>query len=432
MSPLTTKNRNFILSVPASVSYSLLQPSLVQNPFSRKDSTIQWSEQSGGTQSTESESHHYDSKLGHYDSGGPFYSGSHRIYERRGSVKDVWAAQIPGYYSGPVCCPSPTAAEKKALGFSYADSEYGPRNEDQMKIDGTNAISYSAPSNPATDLGTGLAELYRDGSPSIPGIQLWQSKTKALRGLGSEYLNYQFGWFPLVDEVRSTAETIRTSHGLMQSYQSREGGDTHRRFSYPSSRVVQSLAPVASNSGFPGSRVMTSAITVLPVRQVTRTIETKRWFSGDFTYALPELGKMLGLGSNAYKLFGIALTPDVLWNLAPWSWAADWFSNAGEVINNITNFGLAGLVMKYGFAMEETIDRCEAVQSRGTVAGLDRLSTVSESHLFAKEWPICSSGVEIVTKRRLASSPFGFSVEWEGLSPTQLAITTALGLTRAL
>jgi hypothetical protein len=102
--------------------------------------------------------------------------------------------------------------------------------------------------------------------------------------------------------------------------------------------------------------------------------------------------------------------------------------NAQEVITNLTNFGLAGLVMRYGYMMEETIERVTAEVGRAKLYSTDKpfgkdLRTTSTP---------CSCGIEIVTKRRIPASPFGFSVDWEGLSPTQLAITAALGITRLL
>jgi len=44
----------------------------------------------------------------------------------------------------------------------------------------------------------------------------------------------------------------------------------------------------------------------------------------------------------------------------------------------------------------------------------------------------CQIGQKTVHKSRFPANPFGFGVGWEGLSPTQLAITAALGITRAL
>jgi hypothetical protein len=169
--------------------------------------------------------------------------------------------------------------------------------------------------------------------------------------------------------------------------------------------------------------------------------ETKRWFEGVFTYALPSSTdswkRALGFGSDADALYGIALSPSVLWELTPWSWAVDWFTNAGDVINNVTSFGLAGLVMRYGYMMEESIERIVAegrcpdanVGDFAIVGNNKQPAIVNLRHVPSGTYVV---GTESVTKRRRPASPFGFSVGWEGLSPTQLAITAALGITRVL
>lgn len=126
---------------------------------------------------------------------------------------------------------------------------------------------------------------------------------------------------------------------------------------------------------------------------------------------------MLGYGSEADKLFGITLTPDVLWELAPWSWAIDWFSNAGDVIHNATSFGLAGLVMRYGYMMQET--------SYTITNSLDHMNLIGSE---TRGMP--PSTFDTTVKSRRPANPFGFGFTGADLSPTQIAITVALGLTK--
>jgi len=327
----------------------------------------------------------------------------------------------------------------KSLNYSNISEAFGDKNESQLLSDGTTAISLCNPINPASDLGTGLAETFREGVPSLPGIQLWRQRTEALKGLGSEYLNYVFGWAPLHKEVTDVVKAARTHRDIMKQYHRGEGSDTHREFHFPTERSVTTLPPTAGNS----VQVNSSSWRGVPVqsRQVFRIKETKKWFEGCFTYGLPSSTdswrKALGFGSDADQLFGLALTPDILWELTPWSWAVDWFSNAGEVINNVTNFGLAGLVLRYGYMMEESIDRVFASGSGYTFnvrtiwerTPKEGNKRIVDTPTNSGNW---SNGVETVTKRRYPASPFGFSIGWEGLSPTQLAITAALGITRLL
>lgn len=388
----------------------------------------------GGTQITESESHRYDRKLGHYVGGGPFYTSRITQFDKPGYVSMAYYPGKNRFYTGPIRCTPPTATEISELGGPSVLS-YGSRNEEQMLLDGTNAISYSNPVNPASQLGTTLAEIHREGIPSLPGIQTWENRTKILRAAGSEYLNYEFGWAPLLSEVHSVSKSISKSSFIMNQYRSGEGKDTHREFYFPYSHSYKVLPDKNPSWAMPnGSEFLSSgeSFIVTPKRSVSRFQETRKWFKGCFTYAVPSYGRLLGIGSQADQILGISLTPDVLWELTPWSWAIDWFSNAGEVINNITNFGLAGLVMRYGFMMEETIDRYEAQQGNGVcMTSKDNESSFS-GPVTPNPYTMSSSGFEIVTKRRVVSSPFGFGIGWEGLSPTQLAITAALGITKLL
>jgi len=309
-------------------------------------------------------------------------------------------------------------------------------NESSMNADGATAVSLVAPTNPTANLGTALAESFREGVPSLPGIQSWKHRTERLRNVGSEYLNYQFGWAPLRDEVHSVVNAARYHRDIMQNYRHNEGRDVHRRFDFSPEISFYSVelptekpAFTPQNSTFLASGALTEArgarITCKNVR--------KRWFEGCFTYGGPakadNFGRHIGFGSEADAVFGLELSPDVLWNLTPWSWAVDWFTNAGDVIHNITNFTLAGLVMRYGYMMEETSSTYYTHYEDGKIKTL--LSKSPKKTGF--NWMgSCDIGQETVRKSRCPANPFGFGVGWEGLSPTQLAITAALGITRLL
>jgi hypothetical protein len=386
-----------------------------------------------GKQITVSESHPRNRSDGSYREGGPFYTSrvteifspgywGSRFYQNAGKV-----------YRGPVYGAAPTIAERKELGYGSTEEEFGDKNESQLLLDGTTAISLSNPINPASQLGTSLSESYLEGLPSIPGIQLWKDKTKFLKGLGSEYLNYQFGWAPLHDEVSSVVDAARRHRDLLQQYHRGEGSDTHREFHFPIERSFKSLpAKTVSSTTVPTRETNDPNST----RQVFWIKETKKWFVGCFTYGLPSSTdswrKALGFGSDADVLYGLSLSPEILWELTPWSWAVDWFSNAGDVINNVTNFGLAGLVMRYGYIMEESISKVYAEGTGWSGISFTTLGKTGASFRDSRPSGKWVRGTESVTKRRYPASPFGFGLTWEGLSPTQLAITAALGITRVL
>jgi hypothetical protein len=380
-------------------------------------------------QKTESEGHPINRKTGKYDAGGPFYTTHHGPFFNAAHVELACKLGPPEkFYSGPVIPADYTGKERTELGYVGGN---GAGNTDLMTKDGATAVSLCAPTNSTVNLSTSLAESFREGVPSLPGIQLWKSKASRAKSAGSEYLNYQFGWAPLVGEIHGVVKCARHHRDVLQNYRHGEGRNTHRRFDFPSTitRVEKEIPAQFAYNGV--NTEYKPASIPAPTRQVSLVRERHRWFEGCFTYGGPSgtdsFRRALGFGSDADAVYGLSLTPDVLWELTPWSWAVDWFTNAGDVINNISNFATAGLVMRYGYMMEETIERV-SVECNST--SLRRKN--SKGNYGLTELGPCTRGEESVTKRRYPANPFGFGIGWEGLSPTQLAITAALGITRVL
>jgi len=385
-----------------------------------------------------SEGHPINRKTGKRMSGGPFhvthveeFSHPCRVFEMCRTTNGV-----DNFYTGPLNGPLVTTTVLSSL-YPSKPSDW---NESSMKTDGTTAISQCAPTNPTAQLATTLAESVREGIPSLPGIQSWKKRTEAAKAAGSEYLNYQFGWAPLVSEVGSVTNAARNHRDIMQNYRHNEGRDIHRRFDFPIETQVLG-SEVLTPAYFGTTNVNNFAGYVagegVPARRTSSVTKTrKRWFEGCFTYGGPSgtdyFRRAIGFGSEADAVYGLALTPDVLWELTPWSWAVDWFTNTGDVIHNVTNFALAGLVMRYGYMMEETIYEYSTMYEGQVVRR--RLTSNGVSPRKYGPLPLESTvtGKRIVSRSRVAASPFGFGVGWEGLSPTQLAITAAIGITRLL
>lgn len=377
-----------------------------------------------GNQITDSESHHYDRFKGRWDGGGPFYTDKLEYF---GHYPEVHLREVGSgrdlSYDGPVLSSFPSVSDIEAVGGGPLA---GQRSSDTSDLDpdGATAIAQCSPANPNVNLLTTLAEVHREGIPSLPGIQSWKKRTEIARAAGSEYLNYEFGWAPLVSEVANTRDAVIHHVDILKQHHHDTGRNTKREFGFPVDRRTyqHEFEPVSDVNLAYATGFFIPAIGVWN-KTVVRTIERRKWFSGMFTQAVPSQSdswqRALGYHSDAYALFGIALTPDVLWELTPWSWAVDWFSNAGDVIQNVTNFGLAGQVMRYGYMMEESIDEVTTYYTaRGTS--------------FVPSGTVLEQGKRRVSKVRRPANPFGFGIGWEGLSPSQLAITAALGITRLL
>ena len=378
-----------------------------------------------------SEGHPVNRKTGKREAGGPFHCSHSGVFFEPGSVHQVLGGNnLELLYSGPIWGPF---VKDSSIGSHHTNTVHD-WEELSLNADGATAISLCAPTNPTAGLSSSLAETFREGVPTLPGIQAWRKKTEYLKSLGSEYLNYQFGWAPLQNEVNSVVNAARHHRDIMKNYRHNEGRNIHRRFDFPTVHdawTKEVLAPPAFqplNTTYLAAGALTGNTVLVTCEKVR-----KRWFEGCFTYGGPSktdsFGRAIGFGSEADAVYGLSLSPDVLWNLTPWSWAVDWFTNAGDVIHNVTNFALAGLVMRYGYMMEETTSTYFTEYSD---TNWNTLIKKSPKKVGSTREGNCKRGEITVHKSRCPANPFGFGVGWEGLSPTQLAITAALGITRAL
>lgn len=388
-----------------------------------------------GKQITVSEGHPRDRKTGKWLAGGPFYMSRVMYDFTFGHVSEACLESADRFYTGPVYCKPPTAEERKALGYTIAD-EFGSKNDSKMSADGATAIARCSPANPSSNLGQAIVETRRDGLPALLTASTWRDRTLRAKRAGDEYLNYQYGWVPLVNDVLAGSKAAARHGQILENYQSKEGYNTRRGYGFPSEHESTQITGIDGNGAlFPG--VSSSWwLGGSKGRTVERVRTTERWFSGCFAFppspTIDSWDKTIGAGREAQKLFGLELTPELLWEVTPWSWAVDWVTNVGDVLSNVTAFsGINGQVMRYGYMMEETID---TITAHLAIGGFRHKASKKDPSLVEsiKEQGSCSSSITTVTKRRAEANPFGFGITWEGLSPFQISIAAALGISRLL
>jgi hypothetical protein len=275
----------------------------------------------------------------------------------------------------------------------------------QLDADGSTAIARTEPTAPAFDLSVFLGELMREGIPNAPGSTTLE-KTRLAKKAGGEYLNAEFGWVPLVRGVEDFSKTVQNADEILRTYQEQSNSLIKRSYEWP---PIKDSRFDSCNFGSAGARGFFTG------GGRYQEVEQRKWFEAAYTYHLPVGSgndeKIRRFGSYARKLLGVDLSPEVLWNLAPWSWAVDWFSNVGDVIHNVSAMGQDGMVIKYGYIMCHT--RRMTVDT-GTLGGSE-----FQTHVKIEEW-----------KTRRPSTPFGFGVSFSSLSAKQIAIISALGLSR--
>ncbi len=385
-----------------------------------------------GRQVTASEGHAFPGKPGKLrDLGGPFRTQKNRVLYGGNTALHTYALSNKDYYGNTVTYTGavfPVPALKDAKGRIFGDL-FPPSYESsdiQLAALGTTAIARCKPTNSIASLSVTLAELKREGIPQLIGSQFWKSRAKSLReksrAAGGEYLNYQFGWAPLISDVNKAITAARTADKVLEQFRRDSGRVVRRRYEFPTTKVnedpvTSSMVGLGYAPGSPLNSGLSSASDQRYDLVRSRTVEQRRWFSGAFTYHLP-IGsdteqRIMRSASEARKLYGLSIDPEVIWNLLPWSWAVDWALNIGDVLSNASDAMTDGLVMPYGYMMEHTIvtDTYSADLKQAGV-GHTSISFVTE------------------TKKRVQASPYGFGLTWDSFSPYQISIMAALGISR--
>lgn len=376
-----------------------------------------------GTQTTVSEGHQWPPPKGAplSDRGGPFFTT--RTYVEGNPFRFVSWSKAEGAffthkYEGPLfACYPPT----DAFGSMFPPANHSSKSS--LEALGSTAIARSKPTNSVANVATFLGETLKDGIPSMIGARSWESRASAAKKAGDEYLNAAFGWLPLVNDIRKVAEAVKHADAVLAQYERDAGGVVRRRYNFPLTDDATTETVGAADNALPFA-AHDSAWIEAPFGRVTRKVETSRSrsFSGAFTYYLPtdydSRKELARVALEADKLFGLAITPEVLWELAPWSWAVDWFSNIGDVVSNISDFITDGLVLRYGYISERSVTKYTYTSDPSGLVSPYRDTKVPPLVLVRE------------TKQRIPANPFGFGIGWEGLSAFQLSIAAALGISR--
>jgi hypothetical protein len=294
-----------------------------------------------------------------------------------------------------------------------------PSSNSQLDAYGTSCIARCLPTNPLANMGQFLVEL-RD-LPRIFNPWEWKEKARTFRGLAehgsSEYLNVVFGWLPFINDINSFFKVTDNYQKIIQQYDRDSGRHVRRNAKlFDTTNTVSSV--VQTNAGpFPTPSQIVSGGTL------SKDVITKQrvWFKGSFTYYLPPIDGSVHsyyarYSAYASKLYGLSLSPDLLWKVTPWTWAIDWLSNTGSVIRNYDAFHNQGLVMHYGYVMEEKI-----VATKYRLDGFKLRTnplTSLEDYTFQ------------LSRVRRKATPYGFGLNPGSFTPFQNGVIAALGINR--
>lgn len=313
----------------------------------------------------------------------------------------------------------------------YADgSEYGPEawNKARPEIQKADGAVFTGEAREIPGMLGGSAKFFRDTWKSMGGDMT--SPFMQPKRVADEFLNQQFGWRPFLGDLSKFHDTfVNTDKYLNQIWRDnnqwiRRRRTLFRKLSEPN-HYSRTYAPLTSPY-FDLSHLLTPRmVDGKSCRGLTDFYHQSFdsvWFSAFFRYYLSQFdsGKRwfntpYGEVNRLLTLYGFRISPSVLWNLTPWTWLADWVSNAGDNIDNLSAMTIDNLVARNACIMRRRSESFTAIVK-----------------VFWPERDISfNTTFYVMTKSRRTASPFGFDLDWGDFSLRQLAILGALGISRA-
>jgi len=283
----------------------------------------------------------------------------------------------------------------------------------------------------ATEVGLAafLGEL-REGLPQLPGRSI--AGAPGTRKSGQEYLNWKFGVQPLKADLQKLARGITEFHLRVRQFQRDSGRNVRRKRRLGESRREVELLSDGSATGglvytpllFGNSDVFNTQLYLSPGRvSVHDIVEEQTTFAGAYTYYVSEahsfLGKLERYEQLANHALGLEFDPQTAWQLTPWSWLVDWFTDAGAFIKNLTALSNDNVVARYAYVMHHRkVTRMYSVTGMRLRTGVTGPTAATASKTFE-------------SKTRTAATPYGFGIDQSAWSAGRFAILGALGMTRA-
>lgn len=339
-----------------------------------------------------------------YRTGGPFYLTRYRHTPTLSRAVDIVDPLGSNRYKGRFQVIPQASSSLPTCGYlDTADlSSYGPTGWNKFK-----------PGKPTADLAVFLGEL-----KDFKGmLKMSIKELKNIKGISNWHLAIQFGWRPLLNDLRKFYKTFKSADDALDRLRKyngrfeRRGGTVARESETVEVGTPCDFRPALVSSFYEG---------YVPTPCYPRmTREFRVWFKAAFRFWIPDMGTKDWKNRAMRTLYGFHVTPAVVWELVPWSWLVDWCTNLGDVLSNLDDGLAENLHAAYAYVMREQKLTLELHQSQSykTDKGVVRVD-----HPVLQEW---------VVKERCVANPF--SLGWtldDMLSLRQLSILAALGVQR--
>jgi hypothetical protein len=346
--------------------------------------------------------------------GGPFtmryiHIEQHPVYARTAS----WGP-LGAYYEGPI-----VSTPKRSLGAQISALNWFSSPVDQAAFAAPSLYNEMKPTKPSFGLANAIYEL-KDVPRMLKDLLRNLKDQLSPSQWGSYYLAGQFGWVPLLEDIRNLVRQQRKLQDRLNWLKKHEGKPvrtrsrirttTHWTLDESLDRYYNDVSPGLDFYHYAG----------VPDNHNQISEKTDIWASARWLFVLPAGPRDVLWEARMYgKLLGLDVSPSMVWKAVPWSWLEDWFTNAGDVVSNIDS-GVA--------------DRCVAdlfyvMADRYREDKETRILRLNDGH--GGEFTLTpTTTTRMGYKTRIRGNPFGIALDDDSLSPWQISILGALGLSR--
>jgi hypothetical protein len=265
----------------------------------------------------------------------------------------------------------------------------------------------------------GLNALYE--MREVPAMlrQRFLDPTRPLASISNYWLALQFGWEPLLQDIRNMVQFQRNAQKKLK-WLLANNGKTVRASTTLSQASSEPTGWTGFNYGALYPVLVTQYYASEPQYTFKRWETDHVWATGRFRYWLPDGPRDIAWTRMMMaRLFGLQPSPRVIYNMIPWSWLIDWFSNAGDCLSMLDAGVADRLAADYWYVMRE-----KAVEISYDVNGKFFRPNGEVVEVTA------SASNRSYSKYRTKGDPFGFNSNPNGLNPMQLSILGSLGLSR--
>lgn len=268
------------------------------------------------------------------------------------------------------------------------------------------------------------ARFFKDLYINEVGVKYAKSNTFMPDRVAGDYLNVQFGWIPFCKDIAALADYALFSKQYIDDITSGNNVWQKRKGTLANVTIGTKLGKIYTAGCEPTLSFMCETKSIdgnlcQGVAEVWSEETTTCWAEGAFKYYRPEFdinlpyyGSTVAAVNRHLTASGLRLTPYHVWKAIPWSWAVDWFSNVGRIIEANDAINLDGMVTKYLYLMHHHLRKITSFHT-----------------LFLPQGAVSLSNTRFVDvkQRQSGFSPYGFVLGGD-LSSTQWSILAALGL----